>query len=204
MTKITLSAAPYKPILPIETSPDGKVYEGTQGQKCKVQVNYGVISFDQKNFPKTAYHYDVKFFPDLPKKMLPFALRTFMAQHFPTFIYGTDERKNLYTAQKLAINGSIVDSHEADAEAVMGDRRRMFKVTVKYAADVDLGVLLNYKKPEYQNEDKPSSAVQVLDIILRSAFNQVLESNKAIRAGRQVYFIPKQQMRLGDDGMELW
>lgn len=187
----------------IETSPDGRVYEGKRGTKCKVEVNYGIIKL--LNLPKECYHYDITFLPDTPKKMLTKALEQFMTNYFKGYVYGFDGKKNVYTAKKLLVKGTIIEQFTETVEARLLDRSKEFKVTIKYAATVDMSVLLNYKHPMYQNEDRPSTAVQVLDIILRSAFRRNIESGDAIPSGRAIYFRPDREREydLGD-GMELW
>lgn len=187
----------------IESSPDGRVYEGTRGEKCTVEVNYATIAL--KNLPKNAFHYDVTFLPDTPKKMLAAALEAFMRKFFPGSTYGFDGRKNIYTAKELVRNGTIIEQFKEKIEAHLLDRKKEFEITIKYAATVDMSVLLNYTNRMYQTEDRPSSAIQVLDIILRSAFRRNIENNSAIQAGRAVYFVPNRndENDLGD-GMELW
>lgn len=187
----------------IESSPDGRVYEGTRGAKCVVEVNYATITL--KNLPKKAFHYDVTFLPDTPKKMLAAALEAFMQKFFPGSTYGFDGRKNIYTAKELVRNGTIIEQFKEKIEAHLLDRKKEFEITIKYAATVDMSVLLNHTNRMYQTEDRPSSAIQVLDIILRSAFRRNIENNSAIQAGRAVYFVPNRndQNDLGD-GMELW
>lgn len=187
----------------IESSPDGRVYEGTRGQKCNVEVNYGVINF--KNLPQSCFHYDVSFNPDATKKMWTNALEVFMKKFFKGYIYGFDGRKNMYTAKQLERNGTIIEEFTEDAEAHLNDRSRVFKITIKYAATVDLSVLLNYKNPMYQNEDKPSKAIQALDIIIKSAYRASIENNIAIPAGRAIFFVPDpRKVDFLGDGMELW
>lgn len=192
----------YASQFPIETSANPKIYEGSKGKVCKLEVNYGKISLNKNKMPKYAFHYDVTFEPDIPKKMLPFALDVYMRELFPQYIFCSDGRKNMYTAVKLKRDGNEVDGEGIMHEvlAVMGDRQRKFQVKVKYAGAKDLSILLNYNNPAYQNEDKPSEAIQVLDVVLRSALKNV---RNAIPAGRQLYFAPDRLNDLGD-GMELW
>jgi len=47
----------------------GKSGGGTLGRKTNVEVNHLPLNLD-KLFKKTAYHIDVNFTPDLPKKLL--------------------------------------------------------------------------------------------------------------------------------------
>lgn len=189
----------------IETSANPKIYEGTRGKVCKLEVNYGKVNLNKNKLPKYAFHYDVSFEPDVPKKFLPYALDQFMREFFPTYIFCSDNRKNMYTVIKLNRDGNEVDGEGIMHEvlAVMGDRQRKFQVKVKYASAKDLSILLNYTNPAYQNEDKPSEAIQVLDVVLRSALKNV---RGAIPAGRGLYFAPnsREEERFLGDGMELW
>jgi hypothetical protein len=189
----------YQSQFMIATSAKGSDFEGKRGVKCTLEVNYGKISLNKK-MPSIAYHYDITFDPESPKKFLPFALDVFMREEFPNTIFGTDGRKNMYTAVKLMKNKAPVNSHEKEIVAVMGDRSKQFKVKIKFAGEKDLSILRNYKDPMFQNDDKPSDSVQVLDVILRSAFKNIRD---AIPVSRGLYFAPNQRMDLGD-GMELW
>ena len=193
-----------KALVNIESSPNGKVYEGTRGKPCKLLANYLKISVDK--LIKTAFHYDVTFNPDVPKKMLPKALEKFMATHFQNVFYAFDGRKSFYTNRILAVNGVTLDGeYEQEVEAVLGDRSKNFKVKVQYATDVELSVLLDYTKPIYQNNPKPSQAIQCLDVILRTVFKELTANNRAVAVSRALYFPPdpRHNKSLGE-GMELW
>lgn len=194
----SMSVSPTKSLAMIESSPDGKVYQGTRGRPCKLEVNYIQLLIN-KLIP-TAYHYDVEFHPDASKKMWPRALSTFMATHFPRVHFAFDGRKNFYTNQKLQIEGSF----QEEVTAVLGDRSRPFKVKIQFATLVDLSVLSNYQHPSNQHNDKPSQAIQCLDVILRTAFNAFTNDNRATSVGRALYFASQgRPMDLGE-GMELW
>lgn len=186
----------------IESSKTPSQYEGKAGRQCKLEVNYGKISFDPKKLPKEAHHYDVTFDPESPKKFLPYALDEFMKKLFRGIIYGFDGRKNMYTPLKLQQNGQVVDGEGIihEVTAVMGDRQKNFKVKVKYAGSKDLAILLNYNSVANYQAEKPSEAIQVLDVLLRSVFKNI---RGTIQAGRNLYFSPKQKMDLGE-GMELF
>ncbi|XP_070497961.1 protein argonaute-2 [Chironomus tepperi] len=185
----------------IESNPNGQVYEGKRGKKCKVEVNYATINF--VNLPKACYHYDVTFIPEVPKKMLPAALHEFMRTFFKTYVYGFDGRKNMYTNQLLHIKGNKVDQYSEKVEAHLGDRSRVFEIKIKLVSEVDMGVLLTYKDPKNHNIEKPGTAIQALDIILRSAFRRNIDEGSAIPTGKAVFFVPNRKSDLGD-GMELW
>lgn len=187
----------------IESSPDGRVYEGTRGQKCTLEVNY--LKLSVKNLIKTAYHYDVEFVPDIPKKMLSRALEVFMGAHFSSVLYAFDGRKNFYTNRLLEVKGVILDGEYAqDVTATLGDRSKEFKVKVKFATEVDMSVLHDFQNPQMQYNDKPSQAIQCLDVILRTAFKSITADNRAVAVGRALYFAARgRPVDLGE-GMELW
>lgn len=206
MEKLSISSSSSQKKIPIsrkyiiESSANPKEYEGTKGKLCTLEVNYGKISFKKDKLPKQAYHYDITFEPVSPKKFLPFALRAFMEQFFPRFLYASDDRKNMYTAAKLQHEKNIIDVFTEKVKAVMGDRNMEFKITLKFAGEKDLHVLLAYNRPEYQNQEKPAETVQVLDVILRSPSKKVRDT---IQVGRSIYFAPDNKLDLGD-GMELY
>lgn len=198
-----LTVSPTRALQMIESSPDGTVYQGTRGIKCNLEVNYLQILVD-KLIPK-AFHYDVEFIPDIPKKMLSKALDKFMSTYFKGVHFAFDGRKNFYTNQLLKVKGVILDgSFEQEVEAVLGDRTKMFKVKVKFATEVDMSVLRVYQQKQFQHNDKPSQAIQCLDIILRTAFKSFTAINQAVAVGRALYFATEgRSIDLGE-GMELW
>lgn len=201
MEKLTVS--PTKALVQIESSPDGTVYQGTRGRKCKLEVNYLQIVVN-KLIPK-AIHYDVEFTPDLPKKMLPKALDKFMGTYFAGIHFAFDGRKSFYTNKLLAVKGVTLDgAFEQEVEAVLGDRQKMFKVKVKFATEVDMSVLKVYQQKQFQHNDKPSQAIQCLDVILRTVFKSLTADNRAVAVGRALYFATEgRSIELGE-GMELW
>lgn len=148
-----MKISPQKMLFKIESSPDGTVYQGTKGRKCSLEVNCLQILVD--TLIPTAFHYDVEFTPDVPKKLLPTALDTLMATYFPEVFFAFDGRKNFYTNVMLEVKGAILDgSFEREVEAVLGDRSRKFKVKVKFATEVDLSVLRSYQNSQFQHNDK--------------------------------------------------
>lgn len=198
-----MNLSPTKTLALIESAPDGRVYEGTRGKKCILEVNYLRLLAD-KLIPK-AFHYDVDFDPNVPKKLLAPALDKFMSTHFKNVHFAFDGRKNFYTNQLLKVKGEVLEGKFVDDAvlAVLGDRQKTFKVTIQFAAEVDMSVLRMYQKPEFQKNDKPSRAIQCLDVILRNAFKPLVANNRAVAAGRALYFAPPRPIDL-KEGMELW
>lgn len=199
----SLTVTPTKTLQMIESSPDGTVYQGTRGQKCMLEVNY--LQIVVKNLIPKAFHYDVEFNPDLPKKMLPKALDKFMATFFNNVHFAFDGRKNFYTNKLLAVKGVTLDgTFEQEVEAVLGDRSKMFKVKVKFATEVDMSVLRVYQQKQFQHNDKPSQAIQCLDVILRTVFKSLTANNQAVAVGRALYFASGNRPLSLGEGMELW
>jgi hypothetical protein len=188
----------------IESSATPTEYEGSNGKKCTLEVNYGKISLG-KNLPPEAFQYDVTFDPEVPKKFLPYALLEFMRTYFGNFIYASDNRKNVYTAARLVHEDRMIEEQgfQREVTAKMKDRTKDFKVKIKYAGSKDMNILMNYTNPVYQNEDKPMEAIQALDVILRKPFQNV---GGTIPVGRGLYFAPRNdnEKRPLPDGMELW
>jgi eukaryotic translation initiation factor 2C len=198
-----MSLAPGKSLRMIESAPDGRVYEGTRGRKCNLEVNYLKICVDK--LLQKAFHYDVEFDPPTPKKLLGRALDTFMTTHFSNIHFAFDGRKNFYTNQLLSVNGDILNGEFVkEVMAVLGDRSRNFKVKVKFATEVDMSVLKAYQNPAYQYNDKPSQAIQCLDVILRTVFKTLTANNQATAVGRALYFAPEGRPIDLTEGMELW
>lgn len=190
----------------IESSPDGSKYEGTKGKPIKLEANY--LKLDVSELLPTAYHYDVKFDPIAPKKFLPNALSTFMQTYFKGILYAFDNRSSFYTNHLLVVDGTPVEGqreHEETVTAVLGDRSKDFKVKIKFAAEIDLSVLHDFWHSDYQRNERPSTAIQCLDVILRTAFKSLIESRQAVNAGRALYF-PNSLLGRPDlgEGMELW
>lgn len=186
----------------IESSPDGKLYEGKLGKPCKLEVNY--LKIDAKNLLAKAFHYDVEFTPNLPKKMLPTALNTFMQTHFARYQFAFDGRCNFYTNRLLEINKNVCQEYEQTVTAVMGDRSREFKVKIQFATEVDMSVLRNFWHKDYQRNERPSQAIQCLDVILRTVFKSLTNSGAAVNVGRALYFAPDGRPLSLGEGMELW
>lgn len=186
----------------IESSPDGKVYEGNSGRHCKLGVNY--LKINAKNLVPKAYHYDVEFTPDIPKKMLPTALDAFIREHFAQHHFAFDGRSNFYTNRLLQVNGVVVQEYEKTVTAVLRDRSKEFKVKIQFATEIDMSVLRNFWHKDFQFNEKPAQAVQCLDVILRTVFKSLTSRGEAVNVGRALYFAPTSRpMDLGE-GMELW
>ncbi|CAG9797657.1 unnamed protein product, partial [Chironomus riparius] len=183
----------------IETSSEAKkLYEGTRGRKCRVEVNY--VELNLKNLSKVCYHYDVAFVPDTPKKMLSAAMDEFMRKYFKGYFYAFDGRKILITNKKLSMKDLKNDEYTEKVEAYFGGRKRTFDVKVQLVSTDNMEVLKSYK-----NDEKPAKANQNLDIILKSVFRQQIDNGKAVKANRNLFFAREANERIDlGEGMELW
>lgn len=174
---------------------------GTRGKPCKLEANYLPIKFN--NLPKTIYHYDVSFDPDVAKKFFSSAVDKFMEAKFKGVPYAHDGRKNLYTAKELPLNGQ---STTATVTAVIGDRSKEYKVIVKFARNIDMSGLTSIIIPTGQQlgfDQKPLLAITALNIIIRKCFKNVIREKGAVPVASSLYMIPQSQMPLGE-GLELW
>lgn len=113
---------------------NGLKFEGSKGTKSHVQVNFLPIILNA-NLPDTAYHYDVTFNPERPKKFYQAALDKVFAGKSS---FAFDGKKNIYTAKPLA-----AEEIEETVEVLdpMRDSTKSFKVTVKFATKVDMQAL---------------------------------------------------------------
>lgn len=149
---------------PVLVQATGANFQGTRGRTLSVEVNFLPILLQK--MLDTAYHWDVSFDPERPKKLYYPALEKFFENkcHF-----AFDGKKNVYTARKFS-------ETEIEEEVVVNDVNRgttkTFKVKVQYATEVNMHVLKEYNAPGFQRLDKPSQALQVLDVVLRSVFKK--------------------------------
>jgi eukaryotic translation initiation factor 2C len=80
------------------------------------------------------------------------------------------------------------DEIEKTVQVTQGEgNSRDFKITVKLAATIDLSILKNYQRPENATSDKPSQAMQCLDVVLRSVFKSE-QRQRGIEVGRAIYY----------------
>jgi eukaryotic translation initiation factor 2C len=108
---------------------------GTRGRRIKVEVNYLKLALEK--LVNTAYHYDVTFEPDKPKKFLQSALDRFQQKNFPKTGFAFDGRKNAYTSKVLQMKAQEFSD---TVTVTCGDtgREKSFKITIKKVNDIDL------------------------------------------------------------------
>lgn len=168
---------------------------GTVGRQILINVNYFSLQLGKL---ERAVHYDVTIDPDRPKKELRRVMEAFRMKHYPTRYPAFDGTKNLYSSSELPFGEQLRDEN---VTIQVDERDKTYKVTVKFAAYVDLGSLRNYFSARAMNGDHliaPQDAIQCIDIVLRSA-----PALSCISAGRSFFTKPPQILELGD-GMEMY
>ncbi|XP_061517134.1 protein argonaute-2 [Anopheles gambiae] len=166
---------------------------GKRGKPVSVEANFFRLLLDK--LKGTAYHYDVAIEPDRPKKFYRPVFAQFCRENYPGAMLAFDGQKNAYTTRKLSDKKAKVVFQPDD-----GGKQREYTVQVKEAAQLDLGVLKTYMKSNEETMAKPMSAIQCLDVVLRSAY----ENNpNFVRFKRAVYAVPRQSIDIGR-GHELW
>nr|XP_029716851.1 protein argonaute-2-like isoform X1 [Aedes albopictus] len=176
-------------LLPVLMRPNA---HGTRGKPIKVEVNYIQLLLDR--LIPTAYHYDVDIQPPASRKWQRLAFGEFTRQMFPDHGFAFDGHKNAYAARRLQS-----DVHEQEVKVRADGRDRKFKVAMKEAAVLDMSCLKTYMT-NGSTMDKPMSAIQCLDIVLRTAY----ENNpKFIKFKKSIYVKPERPDDLGSNH-ELW
>ncbi|XP_063696606.1 protein argonaute-2 [Culicoides brevitarsis] len=136
-------------------------------RKQVVATNY--LTLNLQKLPNIVYHYDIKFDPDRPKKFLFPAFRILIATQLPALQHKVayDGAASFYSLQKIAdMDFPAISVPSPDA----GGRPKDFKVSIKFATEVDMRVIKQY--PNFGNGANMQTAIQVLDIILRTAHDR--------------------------------
>ncbi|KAJ8920698.1 hypothetical protein NQ315_004837 [Exocentrus adspersus] len=161
---------------------------GTRGRPIRLETNHITLNVGKL---KTAVHYDVNLVPDVPKKLLRNVLEVFRQKHYNNRYPAFDGRKNLYSSSPLPFGDFIADEIAIqDSEG----REKKFKVEIKFANNVDLTPLQNL----LASRETPREALQVVDIVLRSA-----PASTCISVGRSFFVKPPRIIDLGE-GMEMY
>ncbi|CAH1731499.1 unnamed protein product [Aphis gossypii] len=166
---------------------------GSMGRATEVEVNHLPLNLD-KFFNKVIYHTDVKFKPELPRKLLRVALEEFNNEHYPNIHFAFDGKRNMFTVSEI--------KGKTDVIKVFNDEtNRSVDFTIITSA---VKIIPMNKIPEYFNSGLSvnllGDASHVLDIILK---NRPL-SLRCINYGKTFFPSPCiTPVDLGD-GMELW
>lgn len=175
-----MSTAPEGDIKPMDFI---KATPGIKGRKIPVESNHLLLNLGKL---QTAIHYDVALEPDTPKKFLRKVMELVRVKYYPQRYPAFDGRKNLYSSNMLpfgrAMKGDVV-YREADG------REKPYKVEIKFAKEVDLRGLHNIE----MSKPTPRDALQVVDIVLRSA-----PAASLISVGQSFFVKPPQIIDLGE------
>ena len=166
---------------------------GTQGRQINLRANFFPVQFPDG----TLYHYDVAIVPGkCPRRINRIVIEAIVSkykkEYFNTHLPSFDGRKNLYCREELPIGDTQLDL-DVTLATDEGEKERLFKVTVKLAARVDLGCL----QDTLNEVSSRMSAVQALDIVFRHTPSMRYET-----VGRS-FFSDRQSKDLGG-GREVW
>lgn len=114
---------------------------GTLGMRMKpIETNY--LKLNLKSMLKTAYHYDVKFEPEGPKKAYPKVFELFIKENFPNVSVAFDGRCNAYSAKKLDLK--LVRAHKVAYFNKYTNHTREYTVQLMEAKNSEISLdLLN-------------------------------------------------------------
>lgn len=168
---------------------------GTRGRPVRLEVNYVPLLLDK--LVKTAYHYDVDIQPPTSRKWQRAAFKRFEIEALAGQAIAFDGNKNAYTAKKLNL-----DHYKKEVVAREDNRDRKFTITMKEAACVDMLCLKSYMQAGSGNANlvKPMTAIQVLDVVLRTAYEL---NPRFVKFRKSIYVVPSRPENIGA-GHELW
>ncbi|KAK7793223.1 hypothetical protein R5R35_005074 [Gryllus longicercus] len=165
--------APQKPDLS-NVSPSSL---GTKKRSLFVKANFFAI----ENFNKDiAFHYDVTFNPDKPKKLLRLVWEEIKKIYFPDNIIAFDGVKNAYTMIPIAGGKNEIMEHKIKIPNKNKNRDFEFKVAIKLVARVDLALV-------------DQRCIHILEVVLRSA-----AAVKYTPVGRSFFSLSKPSIPLMD------
>ncbi|XP_031339668.1 protein argonaute-2-like isoform X1 [Photinus pyralis] len=167
---------------------------GTKGRKITIETNH--LALILKHL-KPAIHYDVAIEPDKPKKSMRAVMEQFRRDNYPNRYPAFDGVKNLYSSSPLPFGHEIA----ADVTINVDEQAKIYKVKVKFAAEVDLQCLADYFGSTARaniHMVTPQEAIQCLDIVLRNA-----PALNCIPVGRSFFTQPNRMIDLGE-GMEMY
>lgn len=107
------------------------------GRPMRIETNHLALMLGNM---QSAVHYDVALDPDRPKKLLSHVMEVFRLKHYPKRHPAFDGMKNLYSSTMLPFGEILSD----EVEVLEDDRPKKYKVTLKFAARVDMTVLKKF------------------------------------------------------------
>ena len=174
---------------------------GTQGRQINLRANFFPVRLPDG----TLYHYDVAIVPGkcprrINRMVIEEIVSKYKKKYFKTHLPSFDGRKNLYCREELPIGDTQLDL-DVTLATDKGEKERLFKVTVKLAARVDLGCL----QDTLNEVSSRMSAVQALDVVFRHTPSMRYETvgrsffsdrlSKDLGGGREVWFGYFQSLR---------
>lgn len=182
---------------PLNLSPPGRPNFGQIGRPIGLRANH----FQVKIPSSTLHHYDVAIQPDkCPRRVnreIVDALVQTKSEYFgdqrPVF----DGKKNLYSRKPLpGINKDRIEISVTLGGD--GNRERVFKVSVKYVAQVNLSILESVLRGETIGA-VPFEGIQALDVVMRH-----LPSMIYTPVGRSFFAPPEGEPYTLGNGREVW
>jgi eukaryotic translation initiation factor 2C len=168
---------------------------GTRGKPIIVETNYFALNLTRA-LNDTLIHYDVTLEPSVPRRMLRAAMEEFRLKHYPNRFPAFDGNKNLYSSGELPFGRKIYDDivvHDSEH-----GKERKFKITIKYATQIDLQSLVQYMGGG-TSLHPAQQAIQAVDIVLRNA-----PAFRFVPIGRSFFTPPKYRAVQLGGGLELW
>lgn len=158
----------------------------------RISTNY--LEMNLKQLPDKIYHYDITFDPDRPKKFIFPAFNLLIKTHLTRLRnkVAFDGVKSFYSLDKID-DAEFLPMNVASPDGT--GRPKEFKISVKFATEVDMKVIKDYPRYESPIGTTIQKAVQTLDIVLRTAFDR----DGLIRYKSSVYAPPKTRIPLEDN-----
>lgn len=176
---------------------------GKEGRPIEIVANYFQIVLPTNNI----YHYDVEIGsvraqgnvqPVISKNCKRRVFQLLAEQHRPALngnLPVFDGQKNMYTRKPLGFQKMSFDVTMPEEGR---DRPEVFRVSVQFAATLDLDLLRQLYNKQVTTPEVPQAVVQALDIILRYG-----PSTKCAVVGRSIFKLPVGEAAIGG-GLELW
>ncbi|CAI9105507.1 OLC1v1004438C1 [Oldenlandia corymbosa var. corymbosa] len=137
---------------------------GTGGNKIMVRANHFVVRLVNNDL--MLHHYDVAISPEVRSKKVTRVIMKKLqdahkASNLGNRMLAYDGNKSVYTANELPFQSKDFVVKLSNP----GEREREFKVTIKFAAKVDLYRLQQFLRSKQL--DVPQETIQALDVVLR-------------------------------------
>ncbi|CAN4100830.1 unnamed protein product [Withania somnifera] len=170
---------------------------GTSGRRCLVRANHFLVQVADRDL----HHYDVTISPEVLSKkvcrqIIKQLVKNYKLSHLGERDLAYDGRKSVYTAGALPFSSKeFVIKFDEDGGGAR--REREFKVTIKFAAKIDLHHLKQFLQS--RQSDAPQETIQALDVVLRATPSMEYEV-----VGRSFFHPSLGQPGPLTDGLEYW